>query len=83
MQPEPLPEQPFEAYDMPSADRSKEFIERQYLKNVFLRFMKCLNEENYPQAEMLESVLMTIMGMNIRERQLATFRRRQWWNIFS
>lgn len=44
--------------------------------------MKCLNDSNYVQAEILENVLMTILDFNSRERELAALKPKQWWNIF-
>ena len=44
--------------------------------------MKCLNDSNYGQAEILENVLMTLLEFNSREREQAAIRQRQWWNFF-
>lgn len=47
-----------------------------------MRFMKCLNDGNYVQAQILENVLMTLLQFNSREKELAVIRQKQWWNIF-
>lgn len=57
-------------------------MQKEYFKNIFIRFMKCLNESNYLQAQTLENVLMTLLEFDKRERDQAAIRQKTWWSIF-
>ena len=45
-----------------------EYVHREYMKNVFIRYMNCWGSGDSAQADVLLSIILTLLKMNNQEK---------------
>ena len=56
-----------------------EYVHREYVKNVFLRYMKCSRGGDQAQADILESIILTILKFTMSEREQIQVKKKGWF----
>lgn len=58
-----------------------EYVHREYMKNVFIRYMKSMIKGDRTQAEILFNIILTILKFNGKERETVNERKKGWFGI--
>lgn len=52
------------------------------MKNVFIRYMRCENENDQTKANILLNIIVTILKFNANEITQIKNRKKTWWNLY-
>lgn len=59
-----------------------EYIHREYMKNVFIRYMKSWAKGDQAQTEILLNIILTMLKFDGKERDLIGEKKKNWWALY-